>query len=91
MKSIVVAKNREDLQELIKKEIQLHGDYGDLNHIDTSLITDMSYLFYQSKFNDDIYRMSKIWNLCFLTVCFRRIYLFGHLSMQYKCPACIQK
>ena len=53
-KKRVVAENKEHLQKLIKKEIKKHGNGCSLNHIDTSLINDMSHLFSQSNFNGDI-------------------------------------
>ena len=47
-------KTRDELQELVDKLIKERGNDADLNDIDTSEITDMSALFYLSKFNGDI-------------------------------------
>ena len=47
-------KDKEELQEIIKDRISKEGPNCDLNDIDTSLITDMSWLFFESKFNGDI-------------------------------------
>ena len=47
-------KTRDELKELVDKLIKERGNDADLNDIDTSEITDMSALFYLSKFNGDI-------------------------------------
>ena len=56
----IVAQNKEHLKNLIKKEVLLYGEQCNLNHIDTSIIKDMFYLFSDSQFNGDISR----WNTC---------------------------
>jgi len=50
----IIAQNKQHLQTLIQKEIEQNGDGVNLNFIDTSLIKDMSYLFYNSTFNGNI-------------------------------------
>ena len=47
-------KTKKELVEIIEDRISKEGHNCDLNDIDTSLITDMSYLFFQSNFNGDI-------------------------------------
>ena len=47
-------KTRDELEKLVDKLIKERGDNADLNDIDTSEITDMSHIFYYSKFNGDI-------------------------------------
>ena len=47
-------KTKEELKEIIKNRISTQGTECDLNDIDVSLITDMSYLFFGSKFDGDI-------------------------------------
>ena len=46
--------SREELKEIIKERISSQGNNCDLNDIDTSLINDMSYMFYESDFNGNI-------------------------------------
>ena len=47
-------KTCKELTELVKKLVNERGNDADLNDIDTSAITDMNYIFYNSKFNGDI-------------------------------------
>ena len=47
-------KNRDELIEIIRERLYKEGSKCDLNDIDTSLITDMSWLFYDSDFNGNI-------------------------------------
>ena len=52
-------KTKDELKKLIDKLIKERGLDANLNDIDTSEIEDMSWLFFQSKFNGDISR----WNV----------------------------
>ena len=47
-------KTKEELKDIINQRIKSEGNECDLNDIDTSNITDMSYLFVESDFNGDI-------------------------------------
>ena len=47
-------KTKDELKDIIKQKIESEGNECDLNDIDTSYITDMSYLFVESDFNGDI-------------------------------------
>ena len=47
-------KTSDELKELVDKLVKERGNDADLNDIDTSEITDMSELFYDSNFNGDI-------------------------------------
>ena len=50
---------KKELEQIIEDRISKEGPNCDLNDIDVSQITDMSYLFYGSKFDGDISR----WNV----------------------------
>ena len=52
-------KTREELKDIIEDRISKEGPNCDMNDIDTSRITDMSYLFELSVFNGDISK----WNV----------------------------
>ena len=45
---------KEELENIISQATKLFGNKCDINWIDVSSITDMSYLFYESRFNGDI-------------------------------------
>ena len=47
-------KTKDELEELIRKLLKERGENTDLNDIDTSEITDMAGVFYNSVFNGDI-------------------------------------
>ena len=49
-------KTNEELREIIKSRIEKEGPNCDLPDIDVSMITDMSFLFYDSDFTGDISR-----------------------------------
>ena len=53
-KTTVQPKTEDELKDIIEDTIKEQGYNCDLNFIDTSKITDMSYLFYNTKFNGDI-------------------------------------
>lgn len=50
----IIPKNKNDLINIINDEILINGKECNLNHIDTSQITEMSELFKHSEFNGDI-------------------------------------
>ena len=56
-------KTKDELKNIIKQKIESEGNECDLNDIDTSNITDMSYLFEYSDFNGNISK----WNVSNVT------------------------
>ena len=59
-------KNKKELMEIIREIIAEKGPNCDLNFIDVSNITDMSYLFWKTKFDGDISKwdVSNVTNMC---------------------------
>lgn len=56
---ILVPRDREHLKELVRFEMNVHGNACDLNHIDVSAIDDFSMLFASSMFQGNVAR----WNV----------------------------
>ena len=59
VKTTVQPKTKDELKKIIEDTIEEQGNNCDLNFIDTSLIDDMSELFFGSVFNGDISK----WNV----------------------------
>ena len=61
-------KTKDELKDIIKQKIESEGNECNLNDIDTSNITDMSYLFEDSEFNGDIskWNMSNVTNMQYM-------------------------
>ncbi len=55
----IVAKDRKHLKALIRETIEKEGSECDLNFIDVSNVTDMTWMFKGSRFNGDISK----WNV----------------------------
>ena len=51
---MITVNNKEELKALINQRIEEQGPNCDLNDIDVSGITDMSFLFYKTEFDGDI-------------------------------------
>ena len=64
MRQIIKATN-DTICQIVKQEIENYGDKADLNHIDVSGVTNMSYLFYESTFDGDISKwdVSNVWDM----------------------------
>ena len=73
-------KTKDELKKLVKQLIKERGNEADLNDIDVSKITDMSYLFYDSDFNGDIsnWDVSNVTNMCGM---FDRAEFNGNISV----------
>ena len=56
---------KKELEDIIEERVSKDGVNCNLNDIDTSLITDMSFLFYEFKFNGEIsnWNVSKVKNM----------------------------
>ena len=63
--------NKEELISIINKQIKNFGDNVNLNDIDISSVTSLSYLFYNSKFTGDISK----WNVSNVT---NMVSMFSH-------------
>ena len=65
---MIVVESKKELRELIKQRIDEQGPNCDLNDIDVSRVTDMSYLFFESSFNGDISRwdVSNVTNMSWM-------------------------
>ena len=72
-------KTRDELRQLVYKLIKERGNEANLNDIDTSEITDMSYIFSYSSFNGDIseWDVSKVEDIHYM---FAYSYFYGDIS-----------
>ena len=69
-KTIFYSVNDDNIKTVINFSLEALGDDANLNWIDTSNITDMSYMFYESVFNGDISK----WNVSSVTNMERMFY-----------------
>ena len=72
-------KTKDELENIIKQRIESEGNECNLNDIDTSNITDMSYLFTGSKFNGNISKWN-VYNVTNMTGMFIRSEFNGDIS-----------
>ena len=54
IREMITVNSKRELKSLIKQRIEEQGPNCDLNDIDVSRITDMSYIFFRSPFKGDI-------------------------------------
>ena len=72
-------KTKDELEDIVYDRILKYGDDCDLNDIDTSLIDDMSYLFYNTNFDGDISRWDTS-NVITIVSMFERSKFTGDIS-----------
>ena len=72
-------KTKKELRQIIKGRISIEGPNCDLNDIDTSLMTDMSFLFYKSSFDGNISNWN-VSNVKEMTAMFRNADFNGDIS-----------
>ena len=72
-------KTKKELRQILKGRISIEGPDCNLNDIDTSLITDMSFLFYKSSFNGSISNWN-VSNVKEMTAMFRSSEFNGDIS-----------
>ena len=72
-------KTKDELENIIKQRIESEGNECNLNDIDTSNITDMSFLFTGSKFNGNISKWN-VYNVTNMTGMFIRSEFNGDIS-----------
>lgn len=90
----VTPKTKQELRTIIERELKRQGTDADLNFIDTSKITDMSYLFYGlniGKIKIDKWDVSNVtkWKACLKGVInLTQTCLIGTCRMSLQCLIC---
>ena len=75
----IITATNDTIKDIIKSEIERLGLNADLNHIDTSKVTDMCYMFDTSQFNGDISKWDTK-NVTYMTGLFARSKFNGDIS-----------
>ena len=75
----IIAKDTGHLDLLINQEMEKNGPNCDLNHIDVSNITNMSWMFWKSKFDGDISKWD-VSNVIYMSGMFRESKFNGDIS-----------